>query len=107
MNHAQRKSRSDAAVEFMIRQHQGLPVWSRSLSAVFHGKTMSDRRRFYFECRKRGVEVKVEKPLNEREQQLEEDRERLKWVWEKLTTKEAKEALLPLIKMFGVEVVNS
>ena len=57
MNHAQRKTRSDATVDFMIRQHQGLTVGSRSLSAVFHGASMSDRRRFLFECRKRGLEV--------------------------------------------------
>lgn len=58
MNHAQRKTRSDTTVEFMIRQYQGQTEWSSSLSAVFHGKSMSDRRRFYFECRKLGLEVK-------------------------------------------------
>ena len=57
MSHAQRKARSDATVEFMIMQYQGQSMWASSLSAVFHGKSMSDRRRFLFECRKRGVEV--------------------------------------------------
>ena len=46
----------------------------------------------------------MKKKLNEREQRLEDDRKTLKEMWEKLTTKEAKEALLPLIKMFEVEV---
>ena len=57
LNHISRKKISDATVEFMIRQYQGQTVWSRSLSAVFHGASMPDRRRFYYECRKRGVEV--------------------------------------------------
>lgn len=61
MTHTQRKTRSDATVEFMIRQYQGQTMWASNLSAVFHGKTMSDRRRFLFECRKRGVEVQNEK----------------------------------------------
>ena len=57
ISHNRRKARSDATVEFMIRQYQGQTMWASSLSAVFHGTTMSDRRRFLFECRKRGVEV--------------------------------------------------
>jgi hypothetical protein len=61
MTHTQRKARSDATVEFMIRQYQGQTMWASSLNAVFHGgKTMSGSRRFYFECRKRGAEVKSE-----------------------------------------------
>ncbi len=59
MNHTQRKTRSDATVEFMIRQYQGQTMWSSNLSAVFHGgKTISDIKRFYFECKKLGLKVK-------------------------------------------------
>lgn len=57
MIHTKRKTRSDATVDFMIKQYQGLTCWNSSLNAVFHGKTMSDRRRFIFECRKSGIEV--------------------------------------------------
>jgi hypothetical protein len=58
INYTQRKVRSDAIVEFMIRQWQGQKMWASNLSAVFHsGKTMSDRRRFYFECKKIGLEI--------------------------------------------------
>jgi len=57
MNHTQRKARSDATVNLMIRQYCGLTEWSSSLSAVFHGKSLSDRRRFFYECKKAGLEV--------------------------------------------------
>ena len=64
ISHNKRKARSDATVEFMIRQYQGQTMWASNLSAVFHGTTMSDRRRFYFECSKRGVEVQNEKTIS-------------------------------------------
>ena len=57
MNHTQRKARSDATVNFMISMYQGHTMWSSSLNAVLFGKTKSERNRFYYECRKRGVEV--------------------------------------------------
>ena len=53
----ERKKRSDACVEFMILQWQGLTCWSSGLNAVLFGKTKSERNRFYYECRKRGLKV--------------------------------------------------
>lgn len=56
---AERKKRSDADVNFRINQYLGKTRFSRTLIDVLFGATKSQKNRFFYECRRRGLVVEV------------------------------------------------